>query len=249
MHRKSYSYGILALLLVVGLANAAWAASPTDRAVQVALQKQLSNSNKFADVQVNVEDLVATLTGTVASYLDKNSATRKARKYGALTRVTNLIQVAGPTVADEQLAEKLARKLSYDGTFQGNVFDVFRLSVKNGVVTVSGYAHNYRARNSALALTAAAKGVKGVVDQIEVLPLSRHDDGIRLAAVRSIYGNPALRKYGVDPVHPIRVIVRNGHLTLEGVVVNSVDRKIANLAVSTIGGVFSVTNNLRVEST
>ena len=117
MLRKSYSYGILALLLVLGLANAAWAASPTDRAVQVALQQELSNSNKFADVQVNVEDLVATLTGTVESYLDKTSAKRKARKYAALTKVTNLIQVAGPIVADQQLAEKLARKLAYDRTF------------------------------------------------------------------------------------------------------------------------------------
>ena len=62
-------------------------------------------------------------------------------------------------------------------------------------------------------------------------------------------GNPDNLEVWVDPVHPIRVIVRNGHLTLEGVVVNSGDRKIANLAVSTIGGVFSVTNNLRVEST
>ena len=249
MLRKSYSYGILALLLVLGLANAAWAVSPTDRAVQVALQQELSNSNKFADVQVNVEDLVATLTGTVESYLDKTSAKRKARKYAALTKVTNLIQVAGPIVADQQLAEKLARKLAYDRTFQGNVFDAFHLSVKNGVVTVSGYAHNYRARNSALGLTTAEKGVPDVVDQIEVLPLSRHDDGIRLAAVRSIYANPVLQKYGVNPAHSIRIIVRNGHLTLEGVVLNSGDRAIANLAVSTIGGVFSVTNNLRVERT
>ena len=117
------------------------------------------------------------------------------------------------------------------------------------MVTVSGYAHNYRARNSALALTTAEKGVQDVVDQIEVLPLSRHDDGIRLAAVRSIYANPVLQKYGVNPAHSIRIIVRNGHLTLEGVVLNSGDRAIANLAVSTIGGVFSVTNNLRVERT
>ena len=192
---------------------------------------------------------MATLTGTVESYLDKTSAKRKARKYAALTKVTNLIQVAGPIVADQQLAEKLARKLAYDRTFQGNVFDAFHLSVKNGVVTVSGYAHNYRARNSALGLTTAEKGVPDVVDQIEVLPLSRHDDGIRLAAVRSIYANPVLQKYGVNPAHSIRIIVRNGHLTLEGVVLNSGDRAIANLAVSTIGGVFSVTNNLRVERT
>ena len=236
-------------LLVLGLANAASAASPTDRAVQTAVQQELLNSKKFADVQVTVEDRTATLTGTVGRYLDKISAERKARKYAALTKVANLIQVAGPTVADQQLAEKLARKLAYDRTFQGNVFDAFHLSVKNGVVTVSGYAHTYWARNSALGLAAAEKGVKDVVDQIEVLPVSAHDDDIRVAAVRSIYGNTVLQKYALNPAHSIRIIVRNGHLTLEGAVLNSGDRTIAALAASTIGGVFSVTNNLRVERT
>ena len=249
MLRRNYSYAILALLLVLGLANAASAASPTDRAVQTAVQQELLNSKKFADVQVTVEDRTATLTGTVGRYLDKISAERKARKYAALTKVANLIQVAGPTVADQQLAEKLARKLAYDRTFQGNVFDAFHLSVKNGVVTVSGYAHTYWARNSALGLAAAEKGVKDVVDQIEVLPVSAHDDDIRVAAVRSIYGNTVLQKYALNPAHSIRIIVRNGHLTLEGAVLNSGDRTIAALAASTIGGVFSVTNNLRVERT
>ncbi len=246
MFRKNYSYGILALLLVLGMGNLAWAGvSPTDRAVETALQKELSK--KFTNVQVKVEDRVATLRGAVENYLDKVSAEKKARKYGALTAVVNRIEVGGPAVADRQLAEKLSRKLASDRSFQGNVFDAFHLSVQGGVVTIGGYAHTYPARDSALALVAAEKGVKGVVDKIELLPLSTYDDRIRLAAARRIYGTSGLQKYALDPAHSIRIVVRNGNVILEGAVLNSMDRTLAGLAASGISGVFTVTNNLRVD--
>jgi len=247
MLRKSYLYVILTLALTLGLGNPAWAATPTDRAVQTALQQELSKSKKLTDVQVTVEDRVATLSGSVESYLDKVSAEKKARKYAALTKVVNRVEVGGATVADRQLAEKLARKLAYDRTFQGNVFDAFHLSVNNGVVTVAGYAHSYPARDSALGMVAAEKGVKGVVDRIEVLPLSSFDDRIRLAAARRIYGSSGLNKYAADPAHPIRIIVRNGNVILEGTVMNQMDRTVAGMAASGISGVFSVTNNLQVD--
>lgn len=245
MLRKSNLYGILVVLFVLGFGNLIWAASPTDHAVQTALQQELSK--KFSNVQVTVEDRKATLTGAVENYLDKVSAERKAHKYAALTGVVNRITVGGATVADQQLAETLARKLAYDRTFGGNVFDAFDLSVENGVVTVSGYAHTYPARDSALGVVASEKGVKGVVDKIEVLPLSSFDDTIRLAALRQLYGTLALQKYAGNPAHPIRIIVRNGHLILEGSVLDSADRTIAGLVASGVSGAFSVTNNLQVD--
>lgn len=245
MLRKNFSYVILSLLLVLGLGNLAWAGTPTDRAVQTALQQELSK--KFNDVRVNVEDRVATLTGSVENYLDKVSAEKKARKYGAVTKVVNHIRVGGASIADRELAEKLSRKLATDRTFQGNVFDAFHLSVNDGVVSIRGYAHSYPARDSALGIVASEKGVKGVVDQIEVLPLSSFDDRIRLIAARSIYGSAALQKYAANPAHPIRIIVRNGNVILEGTVLNSMDRTVAGLAVSGVSGVFSVTNNLHVD--
>ncbi len=181
MKRSIFSAALAALLSLSALA-----AAPIDRAVSEALQKELAKKDKFDAVQVQVEDRVATLSGTVNSYLDKVDAEKKARKYKALTRVDNRIQVAGENVSDQQLFEKLARKLAYDRSFQGNVFDSFALEVKSGVVALHGYAHNYNALNSALAGIATQKGVKGVVNRAQVLPASFFDDDIRLRAARAI---------------------------------------------------------------
>jgi hyperosmotically inducible protein len=45
---------------------------------------------------------------------------------------------------------------------------------------------------------------------------------------------------------PIRIIVKNGHATLEGVVDSEADKNLAGLRANGVGGVFSVTNNLKV---
>jgi len=86
-----------------------------------------------------------------------------------------------------------------------------------------------------------------VNDQIEVLPLSRFDDQIRVRTLRTLLRSAPLDKYfqGVQP--SIRIIVRNGDVTLDGVVLNSGDRQIAFMAANQVPGVFAVTNNLRIE--
>jgi len=80
------------------------------------------------------------------------------------------------------------------------------------------------------------------------LPLSPNDDQIRYAVYRAVYGNTALStRYGYQAVPSIHIIVRNGQVTLEGVVSNETDKNIANIQANGVSGVFSVTNNLRVE--
>ncbi|HYW84458.1 MAG TPA: BON domain-containing protein, partial [Spirochaetia bacterium] len=91
------------------------------------------------------------------------------------------------------------------------------------------------------------EGVEKVVNNIEVLPLSSLDDRIRRDAYRSIYGNEVLSEYQLRAVPPIHIIVRNGHITLEGVVARQMDKQIAGMQANSIPGVFSVTNNLVVE--
>jgi hyperosmotically inducible periplasmic protein len=92
------------------------------------------------------------------------------------------------------------------------------------------------------------EGVEQVINNIEVLPLSPQDDRIRLAAYRSIYGHTALNRYSLQAVPPIHIIVKNGKITLEGVVANEADKNIANIQASSVPGAFGVTNNLRVEN-
>jgi hyperosmotically inducible protein len=90
------------------------------------------------------------------------------------------------------------------------------------------------------------EGVDHVVNNIEVLPPSPMDDQLRIALFRAIYGYPSLEKYALGVQKPIRIIVKNGHVTLEGVVDNETDKNLAGMRANGVPGIFSVTNNLRV---
>jgi hyperosmotically inducible periplasmic protein len=79
-----------------------------------------------------------------------------------------------------------------------------------------------------------------------VLPTSPMDDRLRVRLYHAIYGYPSLEKYALGVQKPIRIIVRNGKVTLEGVVDNEGDKNIANIRANSVSGVFSVTNNLQV---
>jgi hyperosmotically inducible protein len=90
------------------------------------------------------------------------------------------------------------------------------------------------------------EGVEKVDNQIEVLPLSGFDDGLRQRLYRAIYGYATLQKYSLGVNKPIRIIVKNGHVSLEGVVDNENDKNIAALQANGVSGVFSVENHLQV---
>jgi hyperosmotically inducible protein len=97
----------------------------------------------------------------------------------------------------------------------------------------------------------AVKGIEGVetvVNNIEVLPPSPHDDRIRRATHRAIYRSATLQRNALQAAPPIHIIVKNGHITLEGVVANQEDKDVANIRARGVAGSFSVTNNLAVET-
>jgi osmotically-inducible protein OsmY len=250
-HRGLVSVGIT---LFFSAATAFACAPPTNDEVQTQLAKDLA---KYPGVTVKVDDCLATLSGSVERYSDKLAAARKAHGFGALTGITNHITVNGPIVADEELTKKLTRALAYDRSMsdhfsvldfltQENAFDWFTVSVNHGAVTLTGYAHNPMAHDSAVALVDSEKGVKDVEDQVEVLPVSMVDDQIRLNAYRRIYYGSSFIGSG-DPTHPIRIIVDNGHVILEGVVITPLDKQVAGMKVLGMSGVFSLQNNLQVK--
>jgi hyperosmotically inducible protein len=90
------------------------------------------------------------------------------------------------------------------------------------------------------------EGVEKVDNQIDVLPPSPMDDGLRRRLYREIYGYPALEKYALGVQKPIRIIVKNGRVSLEGVVDNAEDKNLAGVRANSVPGIFSVTNNLQV---
>jgi hyperosmotically inducible protein len=129
-----------------------------------------------------------------------------------------------------------------------SVFDNLSYSVNGSEVTLSGQTANPTLKIDANSAAKHVEGVTRVIDNIQLLPLSPMDDGIRRAEFRAIYGEPALERYAAGNVWPIRIIVDNGHVTLEGAVDTESDKNLANIRANGVFGVFSVTNNLNVEA-
>jgi hyperosmotically inducible periplasmic protein len=238
---------VLALVTCGAMRALAQAASrPNDAEIQADVTKAL-DSKKFKDVKVAVQNGVVTLTGTVDVYAEKQDADNKAHHRRNVKGIQNLIEVAGPTVDDVALRDKLAEKLIYDRVGYGTTaFNSFTIGVQNGVVTLGGTAYGPTDKDSALSLVSNYPGVKDVVDNIEVAPVSPMDDRTRLAEARAIYGAPQLNKYAIDPAKPIRITVVNGNVTLTGVVDSQADKDVANIRANGVPGVFKVINNLQV---
>jgi hyperosmotically inducible protein len=238
--------GLGAVLFAGAGAQALHAQGGDDAQVQADVSKAL-DKKQFSDVKVAVQNGVVTLTGAVNVYSEKEDADKKAHHRKNVKGVQNMIEVAGPVVEDQQLRNKLAEKLSYDRVGYGTTaFNAFTIGVQNGVVTLGGTAYGPVDKDSALSLVANYPGVKDVVDNIEVAPVSPMDDRIRLTEARAIYGAPQLNKYALDPAKPIRITVVNGNVTLEGVVDNQGDKDVANIRANQVPGVFKVVNNLQV---
>src|ERR1700733_11603040 len=126
------------------------------------------------------------------------------------------------------------------------VFDYIAFKVDGYNVTLLGQVVRPTLKSDAENAVKHIEGVEKVDNQIEVLPPSRMDDRLRLTLYRAIYGYPALEKYALGVQKPIRIIVKNGRVTLEGVVDREADKHLAGLRANGVPGIFSVTNNLQV---
>jgi hyperosmotically inducible protein len=160
--------------------------------------------------------------------------------------------LAATSAADPQsrteieLAKKIRKEL-VTLPFYG-VFDNFAFRIDGDVVTLMGQVTRPTLRSGAENVVARIEGVRQVKNEIEVLPLSPYDDRVRLGVLRAIYGYPALDRYGAGTQPSIRIIVKNGDVTLQGVVNNETDRNVAFIRANGVFGVFKVNNNLRVDS-
>jgi len=238
-------------LWAVALAAALFTAPSVSRAaaaedVAGAVHAKLDKS-QFKDVQASADaNGIVTLSGTVNLYEYKADAEKRALHVKGVTAVRNTIDVVGPAVSDADLEKKLGEQLTYNREGYGSLYDAISLQVQNGVVTLGGHSHDYPNRDSAIALAATTPGVKDVIDEIQVDPLSQMDWQTRIAVARSVYSFPSLSKYAIDPAHPIRISVQNGHVGLYGLVDSKADKDAAGLRANGVAGVFSVENNLQV---
>jgi hyperosmotically inducible protein len=172
--------------------------------------------------------------------------------------IFSIAAFASPTTQDNQ-PTSAANQKSIDRTIKEvrhelvmlpyyGVFDNLSYKVDpDGTVTLMGQVANPVLKSDAGNSVKRVEGVEKVVNNIEVLPTSFNDDQIRRSAYRAIYGNDVLNQYQMRAVPPIHIIVKNGHITLEGVVARAMDKQIAGVQANSVQGAFSVTNNLVVE--
>ena len=175
------------------------------------------------------------------------------RRFSVTTAAVAAVLLATPVLvqgatAAAQPSERLDRQVRHELILLPyyDVFDNLAFQVDGNRVTLMGQVTRPTLKTDAERVVKRIEGVASVDNRIEVLPLSTFDNQIRLRVLRAVYGQNALFRYNLGAVAPIRIIVKNGDVTLEGVVASQADKAIANIAANGVPGVFSVTNNLRV---
>lgn len=126
------------------------------------------------------------------------------------------------------------------------VFDSLRFEVQDNTVTLSGQVVKESVKQNAERAVMRLPGVSKVVNTVEVLPSSRADDALRMNVYRAIYENQSLDKYGTRAAPPIHILVKNGWVSLEGVVDSHSDRGLVHSRVLRVTS--HVSDNLRVAS-
>jgi len=229
-------------------AQAGFAKKQTDSPAEITakIEDKLYHAQVFkhGNVQVSVDNGVATLSGTVDSVGYKMDAEHAARKVDGVTVVDN-IAVHADDVTPRQIAEQ-ARKdiVTY---YAYTIFDNINLQLQDGRLVVSGQVTQPFKKSDMGNFLAHIKGVAELDNNLEVLPTSQYDDRLRLAIARAIYRDPFFVHYADQALPPIHIIVKNGNVTLEGVVANKLDRAKAEADARLAATYFSFTDNLRLD--
>lgn len=166
-----------------------------------------------------------------------------------------MLAIVTPSVAAQkevspQAVERIQKEVRHEILMLPyfDVFDNIAFKVDGDDVTLFGQVTRPTLKTDVERVVKTVEGVEKVDNQIEVLPVSPNDDRLRLRLFRAIYGFNALQRYALPVVKPIRIIVKNGHVTLEGIVDSEGDKDLVNLRARGVSGSFSVTNNLTVSS-
>jgi hyperosmotically inducible periplasmic protein len=157
-------------------------------------------------------------------------------------------QDAQPDQASAKAQERIIKEVRHELLMLPyfGVFDYIAYKVDGYNVMLFGQVVRPTLKSDAGNVVKRIEGVEKVDNQIEVLPPSSMDDRLRVQLFHAIYGYPALEKYALGVQKPIRIIVKNGHVTLEGVVDSDADKNLAGIRANGVSGIFSVDNHLQV---
>jgi hyperosmotically inducible periplasmic protein len=181
---------------------------------------------------------------------DKETVVMRLRRMLSLAATVSVL--SPPLAAQREVSPKTEERIQKEVRHELvmlpylNVFDNLAYKVDGYDVTLLGQVVNPTLKSDAENAVKRIEGVEKVINQIEVLPLSPMDDQLRRRLFRAIYGYPALQRYALPTIKPIRIIVKNGHATLEGVVDSDSDKNLVGMRANGVPGLFFVTNNLVV---
>jgi hyperosmotically inducible protein len=236
-----------AVLVVMASAIVAEAAQQhiplTDQQIKAQVEHRLLDHD-IRGVVVTVVDRTVTLSGTVRSLWAQKEAIDEAQEVNDVKEVVSTLTVMRAE-SDQVVGEAVAAKLRRYVFF--TIFDDVDVEVDQGVAVLTGYVTMPYKSQAMVELASRADGVQQVVDKLEVLPVSGFDDQIRYAAAVRIYNDPLFWNYAIQVNPPIHIVVKQGRVTLTGVVISEVERRKAELIARSIFGVLSVDNKLRLE--
>ena len=174
----------------------------------------------------------------------------KIRLFSTLISLLALVMpaIAQPQQVSAKEQERITREVRHELLMLPyfGVFDFIAYKVDGYNVTLLGAVVRPSIKSDAENAVKHIEGVEKIDNQIEVLPPSPMDDRLRLRLYRAIYSYPPLEKYALGVQKPIRILVKSGHVTLEGVVDNDADKNFAGIRANGVSGIFSVQNSLQV---
>ena len=196
--------------------------------------------------------MLAVLLFSIAAYGQSSKPQQSARNSGsARAQGSGTMAPGNSQTLNPRALERITKEVRHELVmlpFYG-VFDNLAYKVDpDGTVELFGQVSRPTLKTDAEKVVKSIEGVTRVVTNIEVLPPSPNDDRIRRDVYRAIYSNDVLSQYQLRAVPPIHIIVKNGNVTLEGVVARQMDKQIAEIQAKSVPGVFSVTDNLKVEN-
>jgi hyperosmotically inducible periplasmic protein len=160
-------------------------------------------------------------------------------------------QAVLPGGPDQSNAQSIARKVRHEIVMYPHytIFDDIKFTVNQGNVDLEGAVTQPYKKSDLGKIVQKVPGVTSVTNDLKVLPLSDMDNQLRMQIARAIYRDPSLSTLGFQAIPPIHIIVDNGHVTLEGVVLNAMQKQMAGMRAATTGLSFGpVVNNLTVEN-
>jgi hyperosmotically inducible protein len=179
---------------------------------------------------------------------EKKMKTRKLWAMAFAVILGGLTQAKTSTEISPRALERIQKEIRHELVMVPllSVFDHLAYKLNGSELTLFGQVTRPSLKSDAENAVKSIEGVERVDNQIEVLPVSLLDNTLRIRLYRAIYGFGQLQKYALGVNQPIRIIVKNGHVTLEGVVDNTVDRDIAEIQARGVADAFSVKNHLQV---